>query len=78
MNSIFSNILDESLLVYLDDELILLFTNIELHYDNICKTLEWFHENSLKAKVRKCVFATTKVEYLGYIVENGKIAMDPE
>ena len=33
---------------------------------------------SLKAKGSKCVFAVTKVEYLGHIVENGTVAMDPE
>ena len=32
----------------------------------------------LKAKGSKCEFSVTKVEYLGHIVENGTVAMDPE
>ena len=39
MNSIFSDVLDENLLVYLND-LLVFSTNIELHYNDICKTLE--------------------------------------
>ena len=77
MNSIFHDILDESLLVYLDS-LLVFSTDIELHYDNIHKTLEWLHENKLKAKGFKYEFAITKVEYLGHIVENETFAMDFE
>ena len=77
MNSIFSDMLDESLLVYFDD-LLIFNTDIELHYDDVCKGLKQLHENKLKAKGSKCEFAVTKVEYLGYIIENGTVAMDPE
>ena len=66
-----------SLLVYLDD-LLVFSADIELHYDDICKTLEWLHENKLKAKGSKCEFSVSKVKYLGHIVENGTVAMDPE
>ena len=69
--------LTKSFLVYLDN-LLILSTNIELHYDGICKNLEWFHENKSKAKDSKYKYAVTKVEYFGYIVENGTITMDSE
>ena len=77
MNSIFSDMLDESLLVYLDN-LLVFSADIELHYDDIHKTLEQLCENKLKAKGSKCEFAVPKVEYLGHIVENRTVAMDPE
>ena len=77
MNSIFSDMLDESLLDYLDN-LLVFSAGIELYYDYICKTLEQLYENKLKAKGSKCGFAVTKVEYFGHIVENGTIAIDPE
>ena len=77
MNSIFSDMLNESLLVYLDD-LFVFSIDIELHYNNVCKTLEQLYENNIKAKVRNCEFDVSKVEYLGHIVENGTVTMDPE
>ena len=77
MNSIFSDILDESLLVYIDN-LHVFNADIELHYDDICQTLEWLHENRLKTKVSKCDFAVTKFKNLGHIVENRTVAMGPE
>ena len=66
--------LDESLLVYLDN-LFVFSTDIESHYDDICKALEWLCEKKLKAKGSKCEFIVTKVEYLGHIVENRTLAM---
>ena len=51
---------------------------IELHYNDIYKSLEELHEKKLKATGRKCEFAVTKVEYFGHIVKNGTVAMDPE
>ena len=77
MNSIFSDMLDKILLVYLDD-LVLFSADIELHYNDLCETLEQLYDNKLKAKGSKCEFAVSKVEYLGYIVENRTIAMDPK
>ena len=77
MKSFFSNMFDESLLVYLDD-LLVFNADIELHYDDIHRTLEWLHENKLKAKGSKSKLAVAKVEYLGHIVENETVAMDPE
>ena len=62
---------------YLDD-LLVFSADIELHCDDIYKTLERLCENKLKAKGSKCEFAVTKVKYLGYIVENGTDAMNPE
>ena len=66
MNSIFSDMLDENLLVYLDN--ILIFSaDIKSHYDDVQKSLERFCENELRAKDSKCELGTTKVEYLGQL-----------
>ena len=48
MNSIFSDILYESLLVYLDD-LLVFSADIELNCDDVHKTLEQLCEAKLKA-----------------------------
>ena len=67
MNSIFSDVLDENLLDYIEN-LIVFRIATELHYDYICKTLKQLHDNRSKAKGSKCKFAVTKVEYLAHIV----------
>ena len=77
MNSTFSDILDESLLVYLD-KLLVFSLDIDSHYADIKKILLWLHKHVLKAKGSKCVFSVMKVEYIGHLVSNGTVAMDPE
>ena len=41
------------------------------------KVLEILKENDLYLKPEKCVFEATHIEYLGYVIEEGKIMMDP-
>jgi len=63
-------------IIYMDD--IFIFTK-EID-DNIEKTrriLQRLTDNDLYLKPEKCVFWQTKVEYLGLIIEENKLAMDP-
>ena len=64
-------------MVYFDD-LLVFSADIESNCNDVFKTLEQLLENHLKAKGNKCEFTVIKVEYLGYIVENKTVAMDPE
>jgi RNase H-like domain found in reverse transcriptase len=41
------------------------------------RVLQLFRENNLFLKAKKCTFDTTTVDYLGLIVENGQVRMDP-
>ena len=41
------------------------------------RALEQLQKNNLYAKPEKCVFWEKKVDYLGMIIKEGKIAMDP-
>jgi len=63
-------------IIYMDD--IFIFTK-EID-DNIEKTrriLQRLTDNVLYLKPEKCVFWQTKVEYLGLIIKENKLAMDP-
>ena len=53
--------LDESLLVYLDN-LLVLSPYIDSHYADIKKMLLWLCEHMLKAKGSKYAFVVTKIE----------------
>jgi len=63
-------------IVYMDD--ILIFSTTLEEYRNALKeVLEILWRNKLCVKLDKCEFHQNEVEFLGFIVGNGKIRMDP-
>jgi anti-sigma28 factor (negative regulator of flagellin synthesis) len=78
MDRIFSN---EALLgwlkKYMDDILIAAKTKEELRERTLI-VLKKLKENDLFLKPEKCEFEQTKVEYLGFIISEGKVQMDPK
>jgi Reverse transcriptase (RNA-dependent DNA polymerase) len=76
MDDIFMTMIDKQLvIVYMDN--ILIFANTKEELRRITKLVLgklWEHDLFLKAK--KCEFCKTKIEYLGIIIEQEKIAMD--
>jgi Reverse transcriptase (RNA-dependent DNA polymerase) len=56
---------------------ILIFAKMKEELLRITKqVLEKLQEHDLFLKAKKCKFCKTKIEYLGMIIEPGKIAMD--
>ena len=45
--------------------------------ENTKRVLKRLQDNDLFLKLTKCEFNKTKVEYLGMVIEEGKISMDP-
>lgn len=77
MNSIFKDVIGDWLIVYIDD--ILIYShNFEEHKAHTIEVLKRLRENKLFCKPEKCDFDTKEVEYLGHIVGNGQLRMDPE
>jgi hypothetical protein len=76
MDDIFMTMIDNRLvIVYMDD--ILIFADIKEELERITKlVLEKLREHDLFLKARKCEFCQTRIEYLGMIIEEGKISMD--
>lgn len=67
VNEIFCDIMDKFIVVYLDD--ILIFSeDPATHQDHVKTVLERLRENSLYAKLEKCSFHKSQVEFLGYMV----------
>ena len=76
MDSIFQDLTDACIvIIYMDD--IFLFAKdrhtLEL---NTKKVLQCLQENDLYLKPKKCEFRKAKIEWLGMIIEEGKISMD--
>lgn len=63
--------------VHLDD--ILIFSkSCEEHVHHVWAFLQELLENLLYVKVEKCEFHSPSLPFLGYIVAEGKLQMDPE
>ena len=77
MNSVFSRYLDKFVLVFSDD--ILIYSkNEEEHGEHLRLTLQLLREHQLYAKLRKCDFYRDKIQYLGHIILEEGISVDPE
>src|SRR5258708_1021757 len=64
-------------LVYIDDILIYGGKDIQEHRTIVRKVLELLRSHHLYLKPEKCDFEQTKVEYLGMIIGENTVAMDP-
>jgi len=64
------------IIIYMDD--VLLFAKDKKPLERQTKrVLEQMCKNDLYLKPTKCFFCKEKIEYLGVIIEEGKISMDP-
>ncbi|MBW0541202.1 hypothetical protein O181_080917 [Austropuccinia psidii MF-1] len=75
VNDIFADFLDIFVVVYLDD--IMVFSSSqEEHVKHVASVLQRLRDNNLFAKASKCVFHSSSVEYLGYVVSSEGFKMD--
>jgi len=77
MNDIFQNLIAEGIVVvYLDD--ILIFTKTEEeHVQAVQWVLQVLKENKLFLQLEKCEFYKQWIEYLGLVISENKVSMDP-
>jgi hypothetical protein len=75
-NKVFMEYLDRFVVVFIDD--ILIYSKSESdHEEHLRLVLQKLRDNQLYAKFSKCEFWIDKVPFLGHIISNGGIAMDP-
>ncbi|XP_073355335.1 uncharacterized protein [Aegilops tauschii subsp. strangulata] len=76
MNLLFAKYNRKFVLVFFDD--ILVFSNTsEEHVEHLKQVLQILRENQLFAKMSKCAFAVSPVEYLGHVVSGEGLATEP-
>ena len=74
MNDIFADMIDISVVVYLDD--ILVYSdNPEEHLAHVWEVLTWLWRNWLYARADKCEFHCNSCEYLGYMLSPDGLTM---
>jgi hypothetical protein len=76
MNEIFKSLLGKAVEIYLDDIVIYSLT-IEEHWIHVKQALEILRLNKLFCKLEKCSFGSQSISFLGYIISNRGISMDP-
>ena len=77
MDDIFKDLITEGVVVvYLDDILILTKT-VEKHQEVVHKVLDILQFHNLSLKPEKCEFEKTSIEYLGVVISQNSIMMDP-
>ena len=77
MNIIFNQYLDNFLLVFIDD--ILIYSKIEEEHEEHLKiVLQTLREHKSYAKFDKCDFYQRKIQYLGHVISEDGIVVDPE
>jgi hypothetical protein len=76
MNKVFMEYLDKFVVVFIDN--ILIFSkNEEEHNEHLRLVLQKLRENQLYAKLNKCKFWLKEVSFLGHIISEGGISVDP-
>jgi hypothetical protein len=77
MNGIFRNYLNKFVIVFLDD--ILIYSKSEEEHEHHLKlVLQVLREKQFYNKLSKCYFYQKKIHYLGHIISENGIAVDPE
>src|SRR5580692_5741910 len=78
MNAIFAPEIAEGwLIVYMDDILIATKDDAKFHEECVHRVLERLHLHDLYLKPEKCAFEQRQMEFLGVVLENGTVQMDP-
>ena len=74
MNDIFTNMIDISVVVYLDD--ILVYSDDpKQHSAHVREVLTWLRRNRLYARADKCKFHCNLCKYLGYMLSPDSLTM---
>ena len=77
MNKVFMEYLDKFVIMFIDD--ILVYSkNEEEHEGHLRLVLQKLREHQLYAKFSKCEFWLKEVSFLGHIISNGGVAVDPK
>ncbi len=75
MNDIFREWFNDFVVVYIDD--ILIYSgSLEEHAEHLRKVFQRLKENKLYAKLEKCEFGVTKVDFLGHRITQKGLKMD--
>jgi len=77
MTKVLGPYLYDFVMIYLDD-IIIFFQTMDEHLQHMRKVLEALWQAGLKLKLEKCEFVKRQLKYLGFIVREFGIKLDPK
>jgi len=76
MDSIFDDMITGTLIIVYMDDMFIFHKDLKILKENTKITLKQLRDNDIYLKPLKCEFHKTKIEYLGMVIEEGKVSMD--
>jgi hypothetical protein len=76
MDATFADMIDNNMVIIYMDDIFIYAADETTLMENTKKVLARLRDNDLFLKPTKCEFNKSKVEYLGMVIEEGKISMD--
>ena len=78
MNTQFTDLITTGMVqVYINNILIMTVNDPKVHRPMVCKVLQHLEDMDMYLKPSKCYFEVHKIKFLGMILENGTVTMDP-
>ena len=77
MDNIFEDLIEEGIVIIYMDNMFLSAKTKEQLQENTKQGLQRLMENDLYLKPKKCEFCKEKIKWLGMVIQEGKITMDP-
>jgi len=76
MDSIFDDMITGTFIIVYMDDMFIFHKDLKILKENMKIALKRLRDNDLYLKPSKCEFHKTKIEYLGMVIEEGKVSMD--
>jgi hypothetical protein len=77
MNTIFADLIAEGCVAIYLDNILIFSQSLDQHRQDVQEVLRCLKAHDLYLRPEKCDFEQTKVEYLGMIISQGAVRMDP-
>ncbi|HEV7736662.1 MAG TPA: reverse transcriptase domain-containing protein, partial [Chlamydiales bacterium] len=77
MNDLFRDLITRNEVVVYIDDILIYSDNLEHHHKIVREVLEILRQNNLCLKPEKCLFDRLEIPYLGVIISENRIRMDP-
>jgi len=78
MNEIMRDLINEGKMAVFVDDVLVGIDSEEGHDEIVVEVLKWLEENDLYVKPEKCSWKTNKVNFLGVVMDQGKIEMEED